>query len=530
MCGVLALTVLAGPARVGGGQGSASAALPAAYVDTTLKPPTGRTIALPAGGDLQAALNAAQPGDVISLEAGATFTGNFTLPRKAGEGWITVRSAAPDSNLPAPGTRVTPEQAGVMPKVVTPNVTPVISTAPGTHHYRFIGIEFTVAPTVKLIYSIVAFDGDHAVATDAPAYLIVDRCWVHGQPATNAYRGVLLNSAQSAIIDSYVSDIHVVGFDSQAILGLNGPGPFKIVNNYLEAAGENIMFGGGDPKVKGLVPSDIEVRRNHLFKPLSWKVGHPSFAGTTWSVKNLFELKNARRVLVDGNLLENVWPHSQVGFAVLFTPRNQGGTAPWSVVEDVTFTNNRLRSMSGGVSMQGLDDGHPSQQLKRVVIRNNLFEGVERNFVVTGGPIEALVIDHNTAFPVGNAALLAQGNPSPRFVMTNNLLGFGAYGLFGNGGVPILQYFPGARLAKNVLIGPGEGRNQQQSAAPGNYAEPAIEAVGMVNPAAGEYRLGPRSRYRNAGTDGKDIGVDYEVLRAAMQGTDRSAPPASPTR
>ena len=42
------------------------------------------TIAVPAGGDLQAALNAAQPGDVITLAPGATYTGNFVLPNKGG--------------------------------------------------------------------------------------------------------------------------------------------------------------------------------------------------------------------------------------------------------------------------------------------------------------------------------------------------------------------------------------------------------------------------------------------------------------
>src|SRR5438876_2755694 len=39
---------------------------PQRTVDTTYVPPTGRTIAVPAGGDFQAALNRAQPGDVIT--------------------------------------------------------------------------------------------------------------------------------------------------------------------------------------------------------------------------------------------------------------------------------------------------------------------------------------------------------------------------------------------------------------------------------------------------------------------------------
>ena len=60
--------------------------LPRVFLDTTLVPPTGKTIAVAGGGDVQAALNAAQPGDVITLAAGATFTGSFTLPNKTESG------------------------------------------------------------------------------------------------------------------------------------------------------------------------------------------------------------------------------------------------------------------------------------------------------------------------------------------------------------------------------------------------------------------------------------------------------------
>jgi len=508
----------------------AAPALPAP-LDTELKPSTGRTTAVGAGGDLQAALNSAQPGDVIALEAGATFTGNFTLPRKGGSGWITVRSSATDGKLPGAGTRVTPAQASAMPKVVSPNGVPPVTAAPGAHHYRFIGIEVTVAPNVKTIYSLLAFGGDQGSLEETPHHLIVDRCYVHGQPATNTFRGVLLNGAHSAVIDSYISEIHVSGFDSQAILGFNGPGPFKIQNNYLEAAGENIMFGGSDPRIKDLVPSDIEIRRNHLFKPLSWKIGHPTFAGTAWTVKNLFELKNARRVLVDGNILENSWPHAQTGFAVLFTVRNQSGGAPWSVVEDVTFTNNRVRNVGGGLSMHGFDHPNPSQQTKRVLVRNNLWEGVGWNFTVMGGPIDGFTLDHNTVFPVGNAAVLAHGTASPNVVLTNNLMGFGKVGIAGDnvgGGRPaIARYFPGGRVERNVLVGPGEGRN---FAIAGNYAEVKPEAVGMVAPAEGNYRLGPASRYRAGGTDGKDIGVDFAALAEAIGEAGGGAAPATPAR
>ena len=117
---------------------------PQQYVDTTLTAPSGRTIPVLAGGDLRAALDRARPGDVITLEAGATFRGPFTLPNKPGSGWIYVQSSALAS-LPAPGTRVTPAQASLMPKIVGGSGS-AIQTASGAHHYRFIGIEVRPQP------------------------------------------------------------------------------------------------------------------------------------------------------------------------------------------------------------------------------------------------------------------------------------------------------------------------------------------------------------------------------------------------
>src|SRR5262249_31173267 len=140
------------------------------------------------------------------------------------------------------------------------------------------------------------------------------------------------------------------------------PGPFKIANNYLESTGENVLFGGADPHIPNMVPSDIEFRRNLCSKPLSWDYLDPSYAGVSWVVKNLFEVKNGQRLLVDGNTFEYNWVAAQNGNAIVFTPRNQEGTAPWSRVQDVTFTNNIVRHTAAGITIAGWDDEHPSQQ------------------------------------------------------------------------------------------------------------------------------------------------------------------------
>jgi len=528
----IVLSLAAVTPLMGGGpvlsQPAAQTILPApprVFIDTSYKPPSGRSIPVAKGGDLQAAIKAAQPGDVLVLEPGAIFQGNFALPKKAGAGWIVLRSGAPDDKLPPPGTRVTPGLAPLMPKLVSPNSGPAVYTEPGAHHYRFIGIEFGVAPGVKMIYSIVGFGGEEKSDADTPHDLILDRCYVHGNTGLNSRRGVLLNGASSAIIESHVSEIHAAGSDSQAILGYNGPGPFKIVNNYLEASTENIMFGGADPKIRDLVPSDIEIRRNHLFKPLTWRPGDPTFAGVTWPVKNLLELKNAQRVLIEGNLLENNWG----GPALLLTPRNQNGTAQWSVVQDVLFQNNMVRNANGGFGILSSDsDGPVSQATKRVAVVNNLWLGFTDRFflMVTGRGValEDFLVDHNTAIPGGYAAYYIEGKGAVativRFRFTNNLVGFGAYGV----SIPkadgsLTKWFPGAIIARNALVsladtgdGQGSARNRPPDIDQAMYASFSNAAAAGIN---ADGTLAAKSPNRRAATDGKDIGVDFDELQRA---------------
>jgi hypothetical protein len=502
--------------------------LPRVYLDTTYKQPARAPKMIASGDDLQAALNAAKPGDVLSLQAGATFTGNFTLPAKPGSEWIIVRTSAADSSLPPPGVRVTPANSNLMPKIITPNGDPALTADDGAHHFRFIGIEFAAAPSVKRVNSLIVLGDGQTSLAQLPHNLIFDRVYIHGNRALTLRRGVTLNSASTAFIDSYISDCHENGADSQAIVGFSGPGPFKIVNNYLEGAGENIMFGGAPPTIRNLVPSDIEFRLNHCFKPLSWKPDDPNYAGHKWSVKNLFELKNAQRVLVTGNIFENNWKDAQVGFAILITPRSHG--APWSVVQDVTFTNNIIRHSAGGFNISGRDDNEPSLPTKRIRISNNLLEdlngprwgdGIGRLLQVVLGP-KFLTFEHNTAFQSNHIAVFDQTPPGEGFVFQNNIMPNNEYGLFGSdagqGTAALERYFPGYVFRRNVIIG-GSSKLYPQD----NFFPATFDEVKFIDRKGGNYRLDSSSPYKNKATSGKSVGCDFTLLESALKGTFASA-------
>jgi hypothetical protein len=518
-----------------GATAPAPPAAPQVFLDTHWQTPTGRSIVVNAGSNLQTAIDGANPGDEIVLQAGATFTGNFILRKKTGTGRITIRSSQL-TTLPE-GTRVSPSQVAAMATVVSANAMAVFLTEPGASGYRLAGLEMTIQNSVNLSYGIVVLgDGSATSAAQLPSDIIVDRSYIHGTSTCNCQRGVAFNGIGEAVIDSYISDIHFDGVDSQAICGWAGPGPFKIVNNYLEAAGENIMFGGAPPAITNLIPSDIEIRQNHIIKPLTWMSPNPKL----WTVKNLFELKNAQRMIMDGNILENNWIEAQSGFAILFQGIPQSNTDLWSTVQDITFTNNILRHSNSGVNFCGgcwyataPDPGN--SRVARVYFANNLLDDINGP-AYDGGTgaggglafqllsnVSDLVIAHNTVLNTGTLMVL-DGKPSPRVNFVNNIVSHGPWGItgsgVGSGNTAITTFLPDSVIAGNLIVGL-QNTLTAQNYPTGNLFPISMTTVGFVtyaNGNGGNYQLSSSSIYRNTGMDGKDPGVDSTGLTTKLQG------------
>jgi biofilm PGA synthesis N-glycosyltransferase PgaC len=507
-----------GLAAVGAAPERTSAAeLPRAKVDIPELTTAGRVIHVPAGGNLQKALDEAKGGDRIELDPRGTYEGPFRLKAKEGDRWIVITSSAAP---PKPGRHIQPSDGAQMPKLVAADHY-VVFAEPGAHHYRLVGLEIT-SKVGSFVNTMIQLGTDETSADTVPHHLIVDRCYVHGDAKTGGRRGIAMNARHAAVVDSYLSDFKEVGADSQAVSGWNGPGPIRIAGNYLEAAGENIMFGGADPTIPNLVPADIEIVHNHLAKPLRWKAGHPTFEGIEWTVKNLFELKNARRVLVDGNLFEYNWPQAQNGFSILFTVRNQDGGAPWSTIEDVTFSNNLVRHVAAGINMLGRDDNHPSQQARRITVRNNVFLDVGgmwgngRLFQLLDGTSN-VTFDHNTAFQTGSILFGGDHAPHTGFVFQNNIAQRNEYGITGSakgeGTETLTHYFPEAVFRRNVIVGGNAGRYPAD-----NFYPASIQETGLAVPREGDFRLTLVRPYSRAATDGSDPGADLDAIAKALDG------------
>jgi hypothetical protein len=247
------------------------AELPRVYIQSSLAntPAPGKTLFVAAGGSIQAALNRANCGDTVRIQAGATFTGLYIFPAKKCDNghWIIVRTSAPDTSLPPEGARIKPCSAGVgsLPARPAFNCTSTANVmvklvmgiasgsgpivfAPGANHYRLIGLEVTRRTGGYIVYNLAfVFPGG------AASNIVFDRMWMHGTAHDDTNRGVLLSGlSNAAIVDSFFTDFHCTAMtgactDAQAIAGGIGSVPsstyIKIVDNFLEASTQSIMFG-----------------------------------------------------------------------------------------------------------------------------------------------------------------------------------------------------------------------------------------------------------------------------------------------
>lgn len=544
------------------------ASLPTAcfYTAASATPSNGNVIRVAAGDSLQSAINSASCGDVVTLQAGATFSGTFTLPNKScdDQHWITIRSSAGDSSLPPEGTRLTPCYAGVsslpgrpaLSCSSTANVTAKIMaggnqafiTASGANHYRLIGLEITHPsgmPTGQPD-TLVALTN----STQLPHHIIVDRCWIHGLPTAFSKRGVKIDGRYLAVIDSTVTDIHAVGTATQGILSGTGTGPLKIVNNFVEGGDSAIGFGGqGNPFGN---PSDVEIRRNHMFKPWSWQYGSSTYLGYAFSTKVALESKNSNRVLVEGNIMEHTWGDqaggpSQGGDGSIawLGPKNQNSLCPTCDVSDITIRYNLVRHAGGGFYIfdAPADTGATALQASRYSIHDNLLDDVNRSYSRAGSgngilnrfygggsyaPPRDVNIFHNTGLASGAGILTLNTSLAllySNFSFHNNLETNGQYGITGCAGLLGMTVLstcaPGYQWGGNVMMGTNSGQVSPSS-------------VGFVNyngGNGGDYRLcqGPgdpvasctaASPYRNAGTDGRDTGADMDAVNSAIDGVE----------
>ena len=576
------------------------------YTAMSATPSPGSVVNVAAGdaAGFQTALNVATCGQTITLAAGSVYTGSFVFPAHSCDSahWITVRTSAL-SLLPPEGTRVTPCYANVqLPSRPGPPVAPhspgncpalvsamaklkgsgtldeTMRFAAGANYYRLIGLEVeakTVARTAQTqnIMNMLAGAGSH---------LFFDRMWWHGTPDRSTVRVALMGDgvSQVAAFDSSATDIHCLNgvcTDSQFFqggLGNSAKSSFKGFNNYVEVSGTNSMsFGGGGATV---MPSDFEWRNNYEYKPMIWNPacvaplpvscslpdGTPvSYDGLgPYSVKNILEVKNIVRALIEGNIMENNWMHAdQNASAILLTPKNQSGNqCPLCTLKDVTIRYNHIISSGGFAQIvnTSADDGGLATEGSHYSIHDNVaenlnYQGVTNtgfNFATYGIQTWTNVgiacgnsfVQHDVSI-IHNTLIIASGRNynamhqldgplgacESNMVMRDNIAFYGGQGVNQVSNTacagPTSTNFTAKYTAcwTNPFVMTNNAIINGVGTWPTGNSLTTLSAVGFANynnGRNGDYTLLSNSPFHNTATDGKDLGADIGTLNQKTAG------------
>ena len=464
------------------------------------------SVFVPAGGDLQGAINQGVGPLEIRLERGATFQGNFWLPNRTESERIVIRT---EGELPVPSSVPWITDATPFAKLVANDTQyPVLSCQDGAHDYTVDGIDFLPNVNNPERTHIELGRADQTSLDQVPRRVHLDRCYLHGDPSVGGRRGIGLHSADTRITRCFMEKFFHAE-EAQCIAAWAGPGPYFIEGNYLEAAGENFITGGATCNIPGVMPSDLTFRYNKCFKPLEWTRVPGKLC------KNLFELKVMQRALIEYNVFENCWKDGQDGHAIQLTVRNQDGHNPYNTISDVTMRYNSIGYCEGfAFNLLGLDDSKPSVRGVNLNIHDNVIWSVQSG-VQSLEPFVPTNIYHNT-FLWAIWRNLAFGDrakyPDGAFTFRDNAVGSTESGITGDNtglGKPTLDHYaPGCVFHTNVIEQPPNiPYPEGQMFTP----KPSIAVDGYWNYETSQ-PVGPYPM----GSDGRLVGCDIEKLRAMM--------------
>lgn len=537
-------------------------------------------INVPAGANLQAAFNAARPGDVLSIDYTGVWTvdGKLTFPSQYADGsdWIYVVSSdllEATPNLPQEGTRVTAADAAYMPTIKVKTYTDsngnqqsegsrnnhaTVTIQSGASKVRFAGLNITTDYTAhnNIEYRIfpvgtgVTWSGYPGRPGVVGEEVVIDRCYVHGTETGKNRDGLVLYQGirRVAIKDCRFDYFKGVSTESHAVHVYTSPGPTLIHNNTIIGAGIALFLcDSGDTKPVSHLPADITITKNYIGARYEWDPSSPTYIGVKYLHKNALESKGSKRVLVQGNVFHHSWGDGSQTGAPWFC-QNVSGDGVW----DVDFNNN-LCIDTGGISLANPFDGGRGFGFQRMRFYNNLFinKAVPRpatpavryaslggsagfgryvmvlnnTFIYLNGRIPQGVVFFVSSTPTG---LEHQKFINNIFRQGNWSIGVGASGM-GSGRPTAAAHITDFDFNKNVSVGSSasqytttydDWRNWKSGSTGGIWSNSDVGYVNTAFTEIGHFALAPTSQFKGNGVGNVDIGVDVPQLQAYINASD----------
>jgi hypothetical protein len=514
---------------------------------------------------LQTAIDASTCGELIELDTGGARQGTaFTVPNHGCSTYNTIRSIK--AYQLTPGARVGSADAANLAFLGLTSGCTVVQFAAGAGYWRLQGLEIAAAPTNcdqggnALVHTGRTLGGGAGLArVDLfPHHITIDQCWIHGIDSWDIRDGIFADGISLAILNSTIENIRTertAATGSFAIISYGGLGPIRIENNKLSAAEIHVIWGGALGALQGARTQWISFLGNWLYRPYKWldwsgtndpsplspcPIDDDSHGATyrnttavtywecqgaapgTWTAitgatytalvgvriptpnKNIFELKDASFVRLEGNLLDQAYSwnrESQHGACFLFNLTGGNSATPGTPdrISHVTIENNICRHAPWGIS-QGRVSGVVNWENNGVAahhihVRNNLFRDMgEDHYTRTtfgtlsnwaqdatyrqmgSGPYGDTTDDHNTYIGRNTVITNAQDNDALRLDLNTTR----------PPAPPAFPYPQGQRVTNAILTAQrspiqlgGNGIESAVNRGWGNYAE--LAQVGFVD-------------------------------------------------
>lgn len=525
----------------------------------------------------------------VVLTAGQTFTENVILPSKTCAQYVRIRSSK-IQELPD-GVRVLDTDASKMPKIIAPNnsINATIRTAgvSGTGYWALEGLEISSPASQSgslFQFTTVGLPEDSTgekQLSQTPHHIVIDRSWIHGvTDVEGPQRCIGAHGRNIEITNSRIDNCKFNSSgDSQGIFIQNGPGPFWVVNNYIEGGAENVLIGQGpgNSAIPWLTQRGIVFLGNYFYKRRSWKysegAGVPTWSpcldgekyrntsggqwyicnSNVWSttanqsrvfVKNIFEFKEGQNSRIEGNVFDGNWRDGQTGTNFLI---NQGDAVHMNV-RGVALRSNKWRY---GQAFWGTGYFGTSDRIWTgdITVENNLQEDIGTALYGYAGAnsgsnvfmygwrlrMRNITLRHNTiTAPSGqnlnNLTKSDSGSasvPGPVNISDNafspSSFTWNRDGYPSNGWCSwrdSIQLLGDLRLANNLIAG-GSTSTGDSPGCPAYVDFPTSTVFGtnftttFTDPANRDWTMKTAGPGKGTASDGTDVGADFTVLNAA---------------
>lgn len=525
----------------------------------------------------QSALNAAIDGDILEFQNAFTVTGQITLPVRA-SGWVLMRPKTA-STTPKTGTlvnrRARASHFASVEKVTLANSGYTIKCsnvgASTGYHFRECYFENGYGATLGANSTgLIAWDGLQAngnsqdTLANAPSRMKIERCYFNNpyvQAGTKyCTRAIMMSGRYARILDNcMLGFLKYQGGDSQALGGCSGLGDYEIWNNTLEGGSENILFGGSPVNLPNGGSRDyfknVCIHHNDFTKRTGWLTDNDA----NFSQKNFVEVKMGQNWFIGYNYCANHYSYGQSeAFVIKQSPQNNAECA-WLKTNNITVWHNLVENASGLAEISCGDSNGLNQQsatpTNRVELRGNavistFITDYFRLHTIVGGfangshSMADIVLDHNWTADKAGIVLVGPdytttlGIIFTNLVATNNIawqnaIPYGEAVNASNGIINLdaLQKYCGPTsftFAKNAAVS-SNGSTAYYNSAPGNLTSAPYSNRYFASTASLNTQLNTSTYQRNvlststgsnglyqAGTDGLDIGPDWDLLQLAL--------------